>query len=478
METRRGPRDPLVRRRPREQQIIELPPPRERAKPTDSTRHAKLFAIGLFAMSVLGTLLLALPFTTESGRRAPFVDALFTSISAVTGTGLTVFDTQEQWNLAGEIVLLILIQAGGLGFIVGASLVLQALRRGQTRLSDQVLIQASDPSVALRDTGNLVNRIVKFVFITEAIGAVLFTFEYVQTESFFRAAWYGVFHSISAFCNAGFDLEGSGITMTKHSGSYLFNGTMMLLIQAGALSYLVLSDVFQKRRWSRFALDTKLVMSGHLLLLGGGALLFAIAEWNQTLAGLPSEHRPMAALFQSVAARSAGFATVPLDNLHTVTLFTWVAIMLVGGASGSAGGGAKISTVAVIVAAVISTLRGHDEPTAFGRRIGVPLVFRALSVIVLLMIAHFITTIILVATEDLFSSREIPFIDVMFEAMSAVATVGTSTGITGDLADASKLVLCLAMFIGRLGPLTAVFALQRKQQPRRYRLPESPVRIG
>jgi trk system potassium uptake protein TrkH len=478
METRRGPRDPLVRRRPRQQQIIELPPPRERPKPPDSGRHGKLFALGLFGMSVLGTFLLALPFTTESGRRSPFVDALFTAISAVTGTGLSVFDTQEQWNLAGEFVLLILIQAGGLGFIVGASLVLQALRRGQTRLSDQVLIQASDPSIALRDTGHLVNRIVKFVFITEALGAIVLTIGYLQTEPFHRAAWYGVFHSVSAFCNAGFDLEGSGITMTEHSGSYLFNGAMMVLIQAGALSYLVLSDVFYRRKWDRFSLDTKLVLSGHFLLVFGGAFLFAVAEWNQTLAALPSEHRPMAALFQSVAARSAGFATVPLDNLHSVTLFTWIAIMLVGGASGSASGGAKISTVAVIVAAVVSTLRGHDEPTAFGRRIAVPLVFRALAVIVLLMIVHFVTTLLLVATEDVFSNREFPFIDVMFEAMSAVATAGISTGITGDLASASKIVLCVAMFIGRLGPLTAVFALQRKQQPRRYRLPESPVRIG
>jgi trk system potassium uptake protein TrkH len=253
---------------------------------------------------------------------------------------------------------------------------------------------------------------------------------------------------------------------------------MMLLIQAGALSYLVLSDVVIKRRWSRLSLDTKLVMSGHLSLVIGGALIFAVAEWGQALASVPVEHRPMAALFQSVATRSAGFATVSLSDLHMVTLFTWIALMLVGGASGSASGGAKISTVAVIVAAVVSTVRGEDEPTAFGRRIGVPLVFRAITVIVLLMIMHFLTTLALIATEDLSSGPEIPFIQIMFEAMSAVATAGLSTGITGQLADASKLLLCIAMFIGRLGPITAVFALQRKQHPRRYRLPESPVRIG
>ena len=186
----------------------------------------------------------------------------------------------------------------------------------------------------------------------------------------------------------------------------------------------------------------------------------------------------MAALFQSVAARSAGFTTVPFNDLHAVTLFSWVAIMLVGGASGSAAGGARISTVAVIVAAVVSTVKGEDEPTAFGRRIGVPLVFRAMAVVVLFVIFHFVTTLALIASEDLSNDRQLPFIGVMFEAMSAIGTVGVSTGITADLADPSKLVLSFAMFIGRLGPITAAFALQRKQKPRRYRLPEAPVRIG
>ncbi len=478
METRRGPRDPLVRRRPRQQQIIELPPPRERPDPPDSGRHAKFFALGLLGLTLVGVLLLGTPLTTESGIRAPFIDTLFTTVSAVTGTGLVVVDTQHEWNLFGEFVLLLLIQAGGLGFIVGASLVLQALRRGQTRLNDQVLIQQSDPGVALRDTGHLVNRIIKFVFFTELAGAIVLTIGYLESQPLHNAIWYGIFHSVSAFCNAGFDLEGTGASMASHSESFLFNSTMMILIQAGALSYLVLSEVAIKRRWTRWSLDTKLVVSGHLALLFGGAAIFAIAEWGTALSTVSPIHRPMAALFQSVSTRSAGFSTVPLDNLHLVTLFTWIAFMLVGGASGSASGGARISTVAVIVAAVASTLKGEDEPTAFGRRIGVPLVFRAITVVVLIMILHFVTTLLLIATEDLSSGREFPFIQVMYEAMSATATVGSSTGITGELASASKLVLCLTMFIGRLGPITAVFALQRRQKPRRYRLPESPVRIG
>ena len=478
MEKRRGPRDPLVRRRPRQQQIIELPPPRARPKPHDSGRHAKLFALSLLGTSVIGAILLAMPFTTEAGERVSLIDTLFTAVSAVTGTGLAVFDTQDEWNLFGEIVVLTLIQAGGLGFIVGASLVLQALRRGQTRLDDQVLIQQSSPGVALSDTGHLVNRIIKFALISEGIGAILLTIGYMQTEPFHRAVWYGIFHSISAFCNSGFDIEGSGKSMTDHSSSWIFNSTLIVLIQLGSLSYLVLSDVAIKRRWKALSLDTKLVLGGNFALILGGALIFAAAEWGRALSEVPVIDRPMAALFQSVAARSAGFTTVPFNDLHAVTLFSWVAIMLVGGASGSAAGGARISTVAVIVAAVVSTVKGEDEPTAFGRRIGVPLVFRAMAVVVLFVIFHFVTTLALIASEDLSNDRQLPFIGVMFEAMSAIGTVGVSTGITADLADPSKLVLSFAMFIGRLGPITAAFALQRKQKPRRYRLPEAPVRIG
>ena len=252
----------------------------------------------------------------------------------------------------------------------------------------------------------------------------------------------------------------------------------MLLIQAGALSYVVLADVAAKRHWAPLALDTKLVLMTNAVLLAGGGVLFLVVEWGAALAGFPVWTRPLGALFQSVAARTAGFATVNFAEVHAVSLFAWVGLMLVGGASGSTAGGVKLTTVGVVVAAVVATLRGREEPQLYGRRLATLLVFRAVTVIVLFVLAHFAMTALLGVTENVIAGAGISLIALMFEAMSALATVGLSTGITPSLSTAGKLLLCVAMFAGRLGPLTVVYALQRRQTRVRYRFPEEAMRIG
>jgi trk system potassium uptake protein TrkH len=204
-----------------------------------------------------------------------------------------------------------------------------------------------------------------------------------------------------------------------------------------------------------------------------------VAEWGRSLSPLPAEYRPLAALFQSVSARTAGYSSVNLGDLHALTLFVWVGVMLIGGASGSSAGGVKLTTIGVVVAAVVSTLRGREEPTVFGRRIATALVFRAMTIIAMMILVHFLATAALGVTEDVFGpNRDFTFISLMFEAMSALATVGVTTGITPSLTVAGKLALCATMLFGRLGPLTAAYALQRRQRPVRYRLPTAPVRIG
>jgi trk system potassium uptake protein TrkH len=220
------------------------------------------------------------------------------------------------------------------------------------------------------------------------------------------------------------------------------------------------------------------VLAGHgALLLGGGALFLAV-EWNGALAGISGPMRPVAALFQSVAARSGGIATVSFADAHAVTLFAWVGLMFIGGASGSTAGGVRLSTIGVMFAAVYSTLRGREEAHIFGRRIETPLIFRALAVVTVMMMVHFTVTLSLVFFEGRFATEGSSFLGLMFEAMSALGTVGVSTGVTPSLSTASKLILCATMFFGRLGPLTVVYALQRRQRPLRYRLPPAQVRIG
>jgi trk system potassium uptake protein TrkH len=434
--------------------------------------------LALAAVMLAGTILLATPWTTESGQATAFVDALFIAVSATAVTGLVTVDTATHWNFFGELVILILIQTGGLGFMVGASIVLQVLRRGSTRLRDVLLVQEGAPTLSLREAVELSRRIAIFTFATEAAGAVALTIRFWQDMEPWEAVWQGVFHAVSAFCNAGFDIRGDFASLADYRSSVVVNVVVIILVQAGSLSYLALEDVVKCRRWTPLALDTKLVLLGNGVLVIGGTVAFLLTEWTGVLSGTHPAVRPMAALFQSVNARTAGFSTVDFGDVHLVTLFLWVGLMLIGGASGSAAGGVKLTTLSVVAVAVLSTLRGREEPQIFGRRVPTSLIFRAMAVIVIMMTVHFVATVLLTVTEDLLGGTRPGFLALMFEAMSALATVGLSTGVTPELTTGGKLILCFVMFFGRVGPLTAAFALQRRQRPTRYRYPVAAVRIG
>jgi trk system potassium uptake protein TrkH len=458
--------------------VIALPTRLRRPGVVDPAGSAKIFASALLALILLGAVLLSTPWTTEGNARTPVVDALFTSVSAAAVTGLVTVDTQSHWNLFGEIVILALIQAGGLGFMIGAALILQVLRSGQMTLRDEMLIREGGAAISLREAGHTSARIVRFTVVVEAVCAILLAVRFSRDMPVHEALYYGLFHSISAFCNAGFDLFGSFGSVAPYQSSLWVNGVLMVLIQAGSLSYLIFADLAAGRRWSSLGLDTKLVLAANGILLAIGTVTFLIAEWDAALAPVSEANRPVAALFQSVSARTAGYASVNFADVHAVTLFIWVGIMLVGGASGSTAGGVKLATMGVVIAAVVSTVRGRSEATAFGRRIDTLVVYRAMAIITLFMLAHFMVTAALAITEDLFGDQSASFISLMFEAMSALATVGLTTGITPTMTTAGKLVLCVAMIFGRLGPLTAAYALQRRQQRIAYRLPAAPVRIG
>ncbi|MDP9366033.1 MAG: Trk family potassium uptake protein, partial [Chloroflexota bacterium] len=439
----------------------------------------QLFLLAFAALVALGALLLALPWTAADGRPTPPVDALFTAVSAACVTGLVTVDTADHWNRLGQGVILVLMQGGGLSFTVGASIVLQALRRG-TSLRDALLLRDGEPALSVREALDLSRRILRFTLTVEAAGAVALALGFGLDLDLrpTEAAWFGLFHAVSAFCNASFDLSGGFRSLTPYRDSVWLNVVVAALIQAGALSYLVLGDVWRQRRWRPLTLDAKLVLLAHALLVASGAAVFLALEWGQSLAGAPAWAKPMAALFHSVAARSGGFATVNLGEAGAATLFVFVGIMLVGGAPGSTAGGVRLTTVAVVVVAVVATLRGQTEPQLFGRRVATSLVFRAMAVVALFGLAHFVATLALAVTENALGGADLAFIAIMFEAASALATDGLSTGITPGLSTAGKLVLCATMFLGRVGPLTAVYALQHRQRPPRHRFPEAPLRIG
>ena len=461
---------------------IFAPPPAGPKHSASARRHAQFFVLGLIGVSLVGTVLLALPWMTRSGQRTPVVDAFFTAVSAASVTGLSVVDTLEHWNWWGQIVLLTLVQTGGLGFTVGASILLQMLRRGAGAytLRDELLLKDGAPALSIQEAVSLAGRIIRFTFVVEAIGAALLAVWFATVVDLRPrdAVWNGLFYAVAAFCNAGFDLTGRFQSIKPVATDVWINIVLIALIQLGALSYIVVADVAEKRSWRALSLDAKLVLGLNGILIAVGTLVFLAAEWGGALAELTTGSKLLASVFQSVSARSAGFTSIDWSLVNPLTLFFWLGLMFIGGASGSTSGGVRLSTVGVVLAAVVSTLRGNPETHLWGRRIATPIVFRAMTVIVLFVVIYGLGAVALATAEHYVANRETSMLALMFETMSALGTVGISTGVTPGLTAFGKLVLCAMMLVGHLGPLITVYALQRRQRPERYRFPEEAVRIG
>jgi trk system potassium uptake protein TrkH len=460
--------------------ILTPPAPGPGGRATASV-HAQLFLAGLFVLTIIGTVLLATPWVTVDGSRTPVIDAFFTAVSAASVSGLAVVDTLEHWNLAGQVVVLALVQIGGLGFMVGANILLQMLRRGMGSytLRDELLLRDGAPTLSINEAVTLARHIFWFMVAVEVAGAICLTlwFLLIAQLSVLEAIWHGVFYAITAFCNAGFDVNRVA-PQTDPATDPILNFLLIIIIQLGAVSYMVCKDVYRKRAWQPLALDSKIVLGLNGILLLLGTLVFLVTEWGEALADVPVASKGLVSLFQSASARSAGFNSVEWSLVNPLTLFFWLGLMFIGGASGSTSGGVRLNTVGVVLAAVASTLRGTPETELWGRRIAAPIVFRAVTVIVIFLLVYGVGAAGLSVAEHKFSHQETPMLELMFEAMSALATVGLSTGITPTLSAVSKIILCVLMFVGHLGPLVTVYALQRRQRPHRYRFPEEAVRIG
>lgn len=477
--------DVVLRRRVRESQYIEIPEAEIPDTPSGSRDRSKRFILILLLIMIVGSALLATPLTTKSGERTPVIDAVFTSVSAVSVTGLVTVDTETHWNAAGKVILLFLIQIGGLGFMVGAGILFQLGRSGRTTIGQSLFMQDGSPSISLGEATALSRQIALFTFVVEGIGWAILSVAFSRHMAWDQAIWQGLFYSVSAFCNAGFDLQGNFESITGFRSSYAITVTIGLLVLAGALSFLVVRETIELFRSVRtrvrrpsLSLDAKLVLSGNIVVFLAGFTAMIVLEWNGMLRGMPTQDRLLGASFQAVAGRTSGFATVDWTTANPITQFVWLATMMVGGASGSTTGGVKIATVAVIFVAVLSTFRGDSDLSVFHRRISPSLLMRAVSIVAAFILIHFLGTIALAFTEYSLNETDAEFHRMLFDTMSALATVGLSTGIVPELTDVGKALLCILMFVGRLGPLTLGYALQKRSQPSRYRFPLGDVRIG
>ncbi len=451
------------------------PPRRMRRPPPPALSLVLLFVV----LSALGTALLMLPIATNDGSATRFLDALFTATSAACVTGLVVLDTATHWSPFGQVVILLLIQAGGFGIMAGSTLLLLIFLGRRTTLRDRILVQESLGGLQLGNVTSVLKRIAVFTLAVEAVGAVVLSIAFVSGPEAGPpgdplGVWWGIFHSVSAFNNAGFDLTGGFRSLTPFVDDWVVLLTIAVLLTLGGLGFAIVGDAVVKRRWSRVALETKLVLGMTAALLVGGSLLIGFTEWTNagTLGALPEEQRLLNALFESATLRTAGFTALDTGAFAEATLFVVMALMFIGGASGSTAGGIKVNTFSVLLIAIVSTVRGQPSAMAFGRRIQHAVVYRALAVALLALAWVFVVGLGLTLTSDA------TFVQTLFEAISAFGTVGATTGITPELPDGARMIAAFAMFVGRLGPLTLVLALAARQRPIPFRPAVESVRIG
>jgi len=432
-----------------------------------------ILVYGFAGLIALGTLLLALPVSSQAGEFTSFVDALFTATSAVCVTGHVVVDTAGYWSSFGQAVILVLIQVGGFGFMTSATFLLLLLGR-RIGLRERLLI---GESMSLRGVGGmvkLVRRMFMFTLLAEGIGALLFLGRFWAEGPIGTALWKSVFHAVSAFNNAGFDLFGNFRSMMDFKDDPFVVLVTAVLIILGGISFVVVADVMGSRRFRRLSLDSKIVLTTTAVLLATGMVIILVTEYNNpsTLGSMAFPGKLLNAFFHSVTSRTAGFSTLDIGGIADFSLFFTVILMFVGGAAGSTAGGIKVNTFGMIGATIWSSIKGRQYAGAFDREFKPDQVNRALAVVMLSLALVAVVVLALTIIEDF------KFLNLLFETVSGFGTVGLSTGITPGLSSAGRLIIAATMFIGRLGPLTLALSLIQRQQPATYRYPEDQVRIG
>ena len=423
-----------------------------------------MLAAGFALIILAGTLLLMLPVSSRSGNWTSFLNALFTATSATCVTGLVVVDTYQHWNLFGQLVILLLIQIGGLGFItIGAYL--SVLLKKKIGLKERTAIHESISTIEIAGVVRMVKRIVQGTFLFEMTGAVLLAIRFVPQFGWARGIWFGIFHSISAFCNAGFDLMGIRETyssLTAYEGDVLVNLTIMGLILVSGIGFLIWDDFYRNRfHYKKYLLHTKIMLVASFILVFGGAVLFFVFEKDGLFAGMTMKEKILGALFSSVSPRTAGFNTTDLAAMSDASRLLTMLLMFIGGGSGSTAGGIKVTTAVVMVLTAVATIGRTQGVNVFGRRLEEDVVRRASAIVMYNGILIFVVSMIMLAVQPL------AFTDVFMETFSAMGTVGLSTGITRELLPISRILLILMMYFGRLGSLTfaLVFAQRRIVPP-------------
>lgn len=424
--------------------------------------YTQIIVLSFLSIILIGSLLLTLPLSSRSGEWTPFLDAMFTSTSATCVTGLVVYDTYTHWSAFGQAIILVLIQIGGIGIMTCIAMLSLILKR-RISLSERRLLMQSAGSLQHNGIVILIKQIITGTAIVELCGALLLAIVFCPRMGFTVGLWNAVFHSVSAFCNAGFDLMGRYSAFSSLSGDGLYNNplvmiTLMLLIVIGGIGFLVWNDVIKKRTsFKKYEVHSKIVLTTSALLIGIGFVLFFIFEYKHSLAGMSLGQKLLNALFEAITPRTAGFASVDLNSMSdSGTLLTMI-LMFIGGSPGSTAGGIKTTTFVVLLLCALNSARRYGSITVFKRKLDQNTVAQASSIATVYAAGVFIAAMIICALEPY------SFTQIVFEIVSAVATVGLSTGITPNLCAASQILLMVLMFAGRIGGLTFVLVLAERR---------------
>lgn len=443
--------------------------------PRRQLSQTQFIAYGFLVMILIGTLLLMLPIASRSGESQGFLDCLFTATSASCVTGLVIADTWSNWTVFGQLVILTMIQIGGLGFITIGVFISIILRR-KIGLKERGLMQESVNTLQLSGVVKLARKIILGTALIEGTGAVLLSIRFVPRFGLVKGIYYGIFHSISAFCNAGFDLLGCDtpyMSLTGYSADWLVNLVIMSLIVIGGLGFIVWDDLSRKGlHFKSYMLHTKIVLLTTLALIFGGALLIGISERDNLMADMGWGERILTSLFASVTARTAGFNTIDIASMRPASKLLTIFLMYIGGSPGSTAGGVKTTTLIVLLLYLGSTIRWTHGVNIFGRRLEEDSIMRASYICTInLCLALTVATIILMM-------QNLDAMDVLLETFSAIGTVGMSSGITRELNAFSRIMVILLMYCGRIGSLSFALTFTQNMKLAKVRLPEEKITIG
>lgn len=432
----------------------------------------QILIIGYAFLIFAGTFLLSLPISTKAGQNANIIDFFFTATSASTITGLVVVNTHDTYTVFGQIVIMLLFQIGAIGFMTLTTVYAILIGRSIS-LRDRLVLQSSLNQLSYAGVVRLTIVVVAVALTLEGIAAMVLFFRWLPEMGAAKALYYGIFHAIAGFANAGFDLFPN--SLHQYRGDWVVNLTIIALFIIGGLGFTVMVDLYVKKfSFKKLSLHSKLILTTSAILGVVGFLVVFIVEFNNpaTMKNFTLNEKILASLFQGLTPRSAGFSTVDVGSLHPVTTMVTKVLMLIGGGPGSTAGGIKLTTLAILMIVVYTLMRGREDFNVLDRRLPQHLINKAIAIVMIAISSVFIISTLLLYTE------RAPLDVVIFETISAFATVGLSMGLTPDLSPAGKVIIAISMFIGRLGPLTLAFALTKSKKKSNVKYVEEDVIIG